>query len=690
MEEGEDPIHAAPNAEEEQEGEEEDQPPQLLDPLPEEEIEEANVDDEPQQAQTTTRSGRAINAPTRMEPTWKGQSYLQTNEAMEQPDEVPNPDELPTLEYDPEDAIALAIIICHFRDHLDPSSIRCEQSKEDATQFVITYSLNKGLKKFGARGEQSVMKEMKQLVDRECFNPIEFNSLTPSEKAKALESLIFITEKRDGTVKARQCADGRKQRDWLQREMSSSPTVSTESTLLTAMIEAEEERHVITGDVPNAFIQTDQPLRDKEGDRTIMKMRGALVVILCNLIPEYQMFVVWENGQPVLYMHVTKAIYGLIESSLLFYKKWTQDLKAFGFEINPYDPCVANKMTKGTQMTVSWHVDDFKASHKDIKELRGFASWVQEKYGTLSEVKINWDKVHDYLGMKLDYRVKGQVTIDMIDYVDSMVQQFPQECLQGPTVASPWNENLFKVHDKSPLLPPERAEQYHSTTAQGLFLCKRARPDITAAIAYHTTRVRSPNRDDWAKLVRMMKWLKQTRKDCLTLRSDGTRRARWYADASFAIHADYRSHTGVACTLGQGSFNNISRKQGINTRSSTEAELVTADEAIGPMLWTGHFLEAQGYPLKENILYQDNRSAILLETNGRKSAGKRSRHLNIRYFFVADQVEKGHIRVDYCPTDDMWGDYHTKPTHGAKFKKFRDLIMNLPVQAQLMLLGCLK
>ena len=73
----------------------------------------------------------------------------------------------------------------------------------------------------------------------------------------------------------------------------------------------------------------------------------------------------------------------------------------------------------------------------------------------------------------------------------------------------------------------------------------------------------------------------------------------------------------------------ISKKQGMNTRSSTEAELVAADEVVGPMVWTLPFLEAQGYSVKENILYQDNRSAMFLETNGQKSAGKRSQHLNI-------------------------------------------------------------
>ena len=86
-------------------------------------------------------------------------------------------------------------------------------------------------------------------------------------------------------------------------------------------------------------------------------------------------------------------------------------------------------------------------------------------------------------------------------------------------------------------------------------------------------------------------------------------------------------------------------------------------------------MEEQGYNIEENKIYQDNKSAILLETNGRKSAGKRSRALNVRYFFVTDQVEKGNVIIDYCPTDDMIADYMTKPLQGEKFKKFRKMIL---------------
>ena len=98
---------------------------------------------------------------------------------------------------------------------------------------------------------------------------------------------------------------------------------------------------------------------------------------------------------------------------------------------------------------------------------------------------------------------------------------------------------------------------------------------------------------------------------------------------------------------------------------------------MAPVLWTKNFLEAQGYDIKARIILQDNESAIKLEKNGQKSVGQRSRHIKIRYFFITDQVEKGNVSVEYCPTDDMEGDYMTKPLQGAKFDKFRRSIMNL-------------
>ena len=227
------------------------------------------------------------------------------------------------------------------------------------------------------------------------------------------------------------------------------------------------------------------------------------------------------------------------------------------------------------------------------------------------------------------------------------------------------------------LLDKARSEAYHTTVAKGLFLCKRTRPAIQPTIAVLSTRVKSPTESDWKKLIKLLEYLKGTSKLCLKLKADNLQVVKWYVDASFAVHPDYRSHTGAVMTLGKGSFIAISINQKLNTRSSTEAELVGADDAATMILWTGLFMEQQGFPLNKNILFQDNKSAILLENNGKRSAGKRSRALNVRYFFLTDQVEKGNLSIEYCPTDLMWADFMTKPLQGEKFRKFRDEILGI-------------
>ena len=88
-------------------------------------------------------------------------------------------------------------------------------------------------------------------------------------------------------------------------------------------------------------------------------------------------------------------------------------------------------------------------------------------------------------------------------------------------------------------------------------------------------------------------------------------------------------------------------------------------------------MEAQGYRVKDNVLFQDNKSAILLEQNGKASSSKRTKHINIRYFFVTDRISRGDISVAWCGTHDMVGDFMTKPLQGASFRKFRDVIMGV-------------
>ena len=130
-------------------------------------------------------------------------------------------------------------------------------------------------------------------------------------------------------------------------------------------------------------------------------------------------------------------------------------------------------------------------------------------------------------------------------------------------------------------------------------------------------------------------------------------------------------------SLGKGAIYSVSTRQKLNTKSSTEAELVGVDDLMPMILWTRQFMEGQGYVICDNVVYQDNQSAMLLENNGQRSSTKRTRHLDIRFFFVTDRILAKQLRVEYCPTGDMWADVFTKPLQGAPFIKFRNLILNI-------------
>ena len=131
--------------------------------------------------------------------------------------------------------------------------------------------------------------------------------------------------------------------------------------------------------------------------------------------------------------------------------------------------------------------------------------------------------------------------------------------------------------------------------------------------------------------------------------------------------------------IGQGAVVSVSSKQKINTKSSTEAELVGVDDCIGRILSIRYFIEAQGYDVGSTTVYQDNKSAILLEKNGQSSSSKRTKHINVRYFFITDRVHRNEITIDYCPTTEMVADYFTKPLQGSLFCQLRAQVLNMPV-----------
>ena len=368
-----------------------------------------------------------------------------------------------------------------------------------------------------------------------------------------------------------------------------------------------------------------------------------------------------------------QAIYGCIESALLWYNFYSTTLENEGFKINPYDRCVANKIINGKQCTIAWYVDDNKISHVDENVVTKVIDMVKGYFGDLV---LTRGKAHTFLGIKFKITDDKKVEMSMknqiqegIDMIESCGEELDTD------VMSPAAKHLFMVNEDAERLPEKQRETFHSITAKMLFITKRVRPDLEPTVAFLCTRVTESSIDDWKKLKRMMGFAKKTIDDVRIVGATSLTELFTWIDAAYAVHPNMRSQTGGAMSMGIGIIHGRSSKQKLNTKSSTEAELVVTSEYLPYNIWLIYFLRHQGYEILDNVLYQDNQSAIRMGKNGRNSCTGNSRHIDIRYFFIKDRVNKKEVIIEYCPTEQMLADYFTKSLQGSLFKRFRDVIM---------------
>jgi hypothetical protein len=173
--------------------------------------------------------------------------------------------------------------------------------------------MKKGLKIFGEAGAQTVVKEMKQLHDQTVIQPRLANMLTREEKKRPLQYLMFLKQKRCAQIKGCGCANGRKQRINKTKEETSAPTVSVESLFLSCVIDAKEHRKVVTCNIPGAFMQADK-------DKALhVCCEGPLAQLLTKVDPDlYTKFLSKEGRKDIMYVQLTKALYGTLQAAMLF------------------------------------------------------------------------------------------------------------------------------------------------------------------------------------------------------------------------------------------------------------------------------------------------------------------------------------------------------------------------------------
>lgn len=257
---------------------------------------------------------------------------------------------------------------------------------------------------------------------------------------------------------------------------------------------------------------------------------------------------------------------------------------------------------------------------------------------------------------------KGFVDISMDKALKDIIASFRSL----PNATNPCTPQLFDDID-SPLLSHHDAEFFHSTVAKLLYCAKRVLPALLLPISYLCTRVKSPTENDFQKLVRIVAYLSKSNNSVRFSRLciGSSMVLHCYVDASFGVHPSRHSHTGCILLLGNAPLHFSSLKQKLIVKSSTEAELVSVSDMLSEILWLCRFLKALSCPAKIT-LHQDNSSTICMINSG-SPTNPRTRHIDVRYFFVKQHVDSGLIKVVHCPTADMLADILTKPLPTDRF-----------------------
>ena len=526
-------------------------------------------------------------------------------------------------------------------------------------------SAKAGIDRFGDGAVEAILKELRAILEKEVFEFIDPGTLTRAQRRRLIRGFIFLKEKflangEFDKLKARLVAGGHMQdRSSYMVEELASPTASLQSVFMTATLASLESRHIMTLDIGSAYLNAFM-VKD-----VFMVLDSEIADVLLQIYPDAQHF---RQDDGSIIVKLKKALYGCVESAKLWYSNISNKLISLGFKSNAKDQCIFNKVHEGKQLTVCLYVDDLLCTCADEDGLKWLKEELLKEY---KEVNANFGRVHSYIGMLFDWSIDGRVSVSMSGYIADVLSS----CEVVGTRATPAKSDLFNIDQASTPLSEVLKDVFRSRVAKILYLAKRVRPDILLAVNFLTTRVSAPTHQDWEKLTRVLQYLNASSDLGMTLEATKSIQLIAYADASYAVHPDFKSHSAGIISLGMGPVFVKSKKQRLNTISSTEAELVSISDILPQALWSRQWLIEQGYSIGPLTLHHDNTSAIHLAQNG-PSNNERTRHIAIRYYWVKDKIEVGEVEIKYLGTSAMIADFLSKPLQGELFRKMRKLLLN--------------
>jgi hypothetical protein len=509
--------------------------------------------------------------------------------------------------------------------------------------------------------------ELQQLLDEKVFIGVLPNETNREELAKIIPCSEFtiVKYKPDGSVdkvKSRVVAGGHKQ---MQDETvdNSSPTIDLTSFWTLLSLASYQKFKCMTIDVKGAYLKV-----EIENRQQLMKINKRLTNLVIELDSSFKKYQNPKDGSMIVKLQ--KALYGLRESSKLWYEDLKSKLIKYGLTESKLDRCLFMKDASGNKgLYVTIHVDDLFVASDDQNELIKFSKYLKDQYNEI-KVGMSTDGSLSYLGMTITVNdVSGEIKISQQGYIDKLLARYNVT----ETAKTPSTDNLFEIDESQ-----EHVDKtdYISRVMSLMYLAKRTRPDILKEVCILSTFNQNPTSFELSKINRVLKYINYTKHRVLTINVTDLQ-VNVYADASYAVHTNGRSHSGgiIMCGTNGGVIYARSNKQKLVSLSSTEAEIIAVNDILMRGIQIQSLLVEMGVKSTNIILFQDNLSTINLLTKSSKNSFK-SKHINVRFFFTRDLIKEGRLRIQHCPTEDMKADILTKPLIGYKFTQMVNWLLN--------------
>jgi transposase InsO family protein len=482
--------------------------------------------------------------------------------------------------------------------------------------------------------QKAMKNEIQSLRENQTW---ELTDLPPEKKAIPCKWVYKVKNNPDGSIeryKARLVIKGCAQKKGIDYDQTFSPVVRNTTIRTLLSVAASERMHLMQFDVSTAFLYGDLQ------EEIYMEQPEGFA----------------DNSAKVC--KLKRSLYGLKQAPRCWNTRFGNFLKKLGFKQSEADPCLF-MLERGTnKLILALYVDDGIVAATDECELSEFAERLR------SEFKIMTKPATYFLGVEIDQKSDGSIKISQAAYTRKVLDQFGMSDCRACVTPIIQSEKADVDDSNEPVRFP-----YRSAVGALMYLMTGTRPDIAFAVSVVSRNLENPDHSDVVKVKRILRYLKGTIDTGIVYRPQQNQNTLLcYSDADHGgDKTTGRSTTGVVCTYAEGAISWFSQRQTSVAISTTEAEVVAASEATREVVWLKRLLNDIARFDDIPVIRIDNEAAIRLAQN--PEYHRRTKHIQIRHFFVREKVAEGEVGVQSVTTEHQVADALTKALLGPRLKQ---------------------